>query len=222
MWSNRLLAESKSWKYTYFITLTYNDVEILNVDYKRPMRDFQLFMKRLRKKFNGLRFKYFATSELGGETLRFHYHCILFSQEHIFADMIFFKKFNNTILYRSSLLTQKLWKKGHCAIAWAEQNSMRYTANYIQKENNNLSHCMSKGLGTDYILQNDVKKIGLYLVHGKYSVVPRSIKKKDLKAYIKPNLNDLRDFDYLLHGDIIKYEKDREQILKKQLYIKKT
>ena len=41
-------------------------------------RDVQLFMKRLRKKYEDYKMRYFVTSEYGAKNGRPHYHMILF------------------------------------------------------------------------------------------------------------------------------------------------
>lgn len=71
---------------TYFVTLTYEDSHIPRTDDGTPVvdvRDTQLFFKRLRKKMNvyypGQKIRYFLVSEYGPETLRPHYHLILFN-----------------------------------------------------------------------------------------------------------------------------------------------
>lgn len=71
---------------TYFVTLTYEDSYLPRTDDGTPIvdvRDTQLFFKRLRKKMNvyfpGQKIRYFLVSEYGPETLRPHYHLILFN-----------------------------------------------------------------------------------------------------------------------------------------------
>lgn len=174
-WSNRLLAEAENWQYVYFITLTFSDENYYKVNLDRPMREAQLFMKRLRKKYKGLKFKYYVVGELGENTLRYHYHFILYSNVHIFYDMVQFKKTKNGLLYISSTLNN-IWKNGHHTIAWAERNSMRYVANYVQVNDNVISRSMSQGIGFEYI--KNKQKDNMYVVGGKYSPVPRSIRDK--------------------------------------------
>ena len=61
----------------FFITLTYDDAH-LPYNQSLSVRDFQLFMKRLRKEFgSGVRF--FHCGEYGEKTGRPHYHAILFN-----------------------------------------------------------------------------------------------------------------------------------------------
>lgn len=221
VWSNRLQAEAKQWKYVYFLTLTFSDFYLHEVDLKKPNRQFQLFMKRLRKKFKGLSFKHYAVSELGGETLRFHYHCILYSMEHIFLDMFLQKKTRTANYYVSNTLTN-IWQYGNSLIAYAEPNSMRYVANYVNKDGA-LSHCFSKGLGTDYIVNDDQNLTGTYVINGKFSPVPRAIKRMLEYPQLTMRAQNKMRVQELKLGTIRYLQNEmRENILNKQLYRKKT
>lgn len=87
-WVFRLNEELKVSPYSYFFTLTYRDNDlsyICSVPYKVEFpclnkRDVQLFLKRLRKNTK-IKFKYHICAEYGPNTLRPHYHGILFSQK---------------------------------------------------------------------------------------------------------------------------------------------
>lgn len=75
---------------SYFVTLTYDDLHVPKSYYPDPetgeahtsftlcKRDFQLWMKRLRKKFSDDKIRFFACGEYGGQTKRPHYHVIVF------------------------------------------------------------------------------------------------------------------------------------------------
>lgn len=81
-WIFRISQELKVSSSAYFITLTYNDMNIPiddNNNFTVSKVDFQLFMKRLRKRISPFKVRYFAVSEYGGKTLRPHYHLILFN-----------------------------------------------------------------------------------------------------------------------------------------------
>ncbi|MEM0173381.1 MAG: hypothetical protein QXI16_02625 [Sulfolobaceae archaeon] len=215
-WSNRLMAEAENWKYVYFLTLTFSDSNYYKINFQKPLREAQLFIKRLRKKFKGLKFKYYLIGELGENTLRYHYHLILYSQEHIFYDMTKFKKTKNGILYISNIL-DKLWSNGMHTIAFAEQNSMRYVANYVQVNDNVISRSMSNGIGFDYI--NEKKTDGTYLIAGKFSPVPRSIRDKfDLNSKIK-QAKELHEYQ-LIFNTTDETKKSNDRLLRKKLYRK--
>lgn len=211
-WSNRLQAEAIDWKYSYFLTFTFDDENIQKVDLEKPNREFQLFMKRLRKKFP-IPMKYYTVSEFGGQTLRFHYHSILFVNEDLFSDKYLYerKKYD---YFRSPIL-EKIWGNGNVILANSNPESMRYTANYINKMSN--SHCFSKGLGENYIQKNSENN--QYVISGKYSQIPRYLKTDETKIV---DLNISSMHEYFLNQKNYEFNESRAEILKKHLFIKKT
>lgn len=95
-WVFRLNEEMKVSPFSYFFTLTYrdSDLPILLCDVPLKIeiptlskRDIQLFLKRLRKALN-FKIKYHIVGEYGPETLRPHYHGLLFSQCKIDQDVL--------------------------------------------------------------------------------------------------------------------------------------
>lgn len=76
MWAIRLLHELPYYENSCFLTLTYDD-ENLPPNGSLDKRHTQLFFKSLRNKTSA-KFKYFCCGEYGSETVRPHYHIILF------------------------------------------------------------------------------------------------------------------------------------------------
>lgn len=76
VWADRCVLEAKQWEHNYFVTLTYDDYHI-PPNGSLVKRDYQLFLKKLRKIFPG--FRYLLSGEYGTQTLRPHYHLILFN-----------------------------------------------------------------------------------------------------------------------------------------------
>lgn len=83
-WAFRLEQENKVSKSAHFVTLTYNPKH-LRTENKLCKRDVQLYLKRLRKKDESSRIRYYAVGEYGSHGGRPHYHILLFnsSEEHI-------------------------------------------------------------------------------------------------------------------------------------------
>ena len=89
-WANRCMLELQYHDSAYFVTLTYDDLHVPKAYYPDPdtgeahqsltlcKRDFQLWMKRLRKRFSDDKIRFFACGEYGGSTHRPHYHAIVF------------------------------------------------------------------------------------------------------------------------------------------------
>lgn len=116
-----------------FVTLTYND-KYLPSDHSLRHRDFQLFMKRLRKHYprekgDGIRF--YMCGEYGEEYKRPHYHALLFNFD--FPDKKLFKKRRGYPVFISETLS-KLWPYGFHEIGSVNFDSAAYVARYIVKK----------------------------------------------------------------------------------------
>lgn len=84
-WSYRLMQEAKVSSSAYFVTLTFDEEHVPRSkrNYRTLDKDpLQKFFKRLRKINPGKRIKYFAVGEYGGQTMRPHYHIILFNAQY--------------------------------------------------------------------------------------------------------------------------------------------
>lgn len=130
-WALRCVHEAQMHNANCFITLTYND-ENLPSDGSLKHRDFQLFMKRLRKKCGSVRF--YQCGEYGEKLGRPHYHALLFG--HQFDDMKFWKQTKSgEKIYRSPIL-EKLWTnpKTRRSMGWSSVGSMTYhSAAYVAR-----------------------------------------------------------------------------------------
>jgi len=130
-WAIRCMHEASLYDQNCFITLTYNN-EHLPDDRSLNVRDFQLFMKRLRKKY-GADIRFFHCGEYGSKLGRPHYHACLFNFD--FADKELFKLSNDVPLYRSNSLEQ-LWPFGFSTIGDVTFESAAYVARYVMKKVN--------------------------------------------------------------------------------------
>ena len=130
-WAMRCVHESKLWDCNAFVTLTYNDD---NIPYGGSLRyrDFQLFMKRLRKHFSGRKVRFYMCGEYGESTRRPHYHACLFNVG--FSDKLYFKRKGDFKLYTSRCLND-LWQYGsNNLIGDVSFQSAAYVARYIMKK----------------------------------------------------------------------------------------
>jgi hypothetical protein len=131
-WAVRCVHEASLYERNCFVTLTFNDKSLL--EREAPMsldiRDFQLFMKRLRFEFgNGIRF--FHCGEYGDRFRRPHYHACIFNFD--FPDKFFWKESNGCRLYTSEILS-RLWPFGFSSIGDVTFESAAYVARYIMKK----------------------------------------------------------------------------------------
>lgn len=136
-WAMRCYHESKLYEENSFITLTYNDLFIPK-DGSLDLRHFQLFMKRLRKKYEKkdaqgkvVPIRFFHCGEYGEHTFRPHYHACLFNFD--FPDKKFICTSKGNKVYRSEDL-DFLWGMGNTSIGEVSFESAAYVARYIMKK----------------------------------------------------------------------------------------
>lgn len=133
-WAARCEKESKLYALNCFITLTYDDKCLPIGGTSRSTiskRDWQLFMKRLRKAYPTNEIRFFATGEYGDLNQRAHYHAILFN--HDFPDKRLWKPHPRTPLYLSASL-QSLWGLGYTSVGTVTYQSASYVARYVVKK----------------------------------------------------------------------------------------
>lgn len=135
-WAIRCVHEAQMWERNCFITLTY-DAAHLPANGTLFHRDFQLFIKRLRKKY-GAGIRYFMCGEYGEKGGRPHYHACLFNFD--FSDRKLWRKsFDGSNLYISESLNE-LWKDGtgnsigFTTVGDVTFESAAYVARYITKK----------------------------------------------------------------------------------------
>ncbi len=99
------------------------------------IRDTQLFFKRLRKAFSGVRIRYFLAGEYGPKTQRPHYHAIIYGLTvSDFSDSIV-HKYNDLgqPIFQSDYFTS-IWGNGFCSLAVVNWNTCSYVARYTMKK----------------------------------------------------------------------------------------
>lgn len=150
-WADRCMMELQYHKQSWFVTLTYDNDHIP----KNPMydletgevyaengtlvkKDLQDFMKRLRSAYaysgkdNKLRF--FACGEYGSETMRPHFHLILFGLELDNDDLSLYKRnIQGDNLYNSKLISS-CWKNGFSVVGEVTWETCAYVARYVMKK----------------------------------------------------------------------------------------
>lgn len=163
-WALRCYAQSKTDDESCMICLTYDDYihdsrgKIVGErvsDKHVCVRDVQLFIKRLRKKFPDKNIKYLISAEYGSHTHRPHYHGLLFGIS--FSDVVRYKKSKRgNWIYRSSIL-EKIWHNGICTVdkTFVTPASARYCTKYAMKDKGTDTFMLfSHGLGVDWLLKN--------------------------------------------------------------------
>ena len=136
-WALRCQLESNFHTDNCFITLTFNNEELEKR--KNPwsvdVRDFQLFMKKFRKRLQKP-IQFFHCGEYGEKNYRPHYHALIFGHDfRIPSPKNTVKKYGSKKypLYESSELTA-LWGRGHTTVGELNFDTASYTARYVTKK----------------------------------------------------------------------------------------
>lgn len=142
-WANRCMLELQYHDSAYFVTLTYDDFHVPVSYYPDPetgeaemcytlrKRDYQLWMKRLRKAFPNDKIRFFAAGEYGSETIRPHYHAIIFGL-HL-DDLTVYKQQRGYTYYNSPSL-QRTWPNGYAVVGAVTWETAAYVARYVMKK----------------------------------------------------------------------------------------
>ena len=129
-WAVRCMHEAQLYDDNCFLTLTYDEANLPSSQ-SVEIRDFQLFMKKLRRHFEPRRIRFLHCGEYGDENLRPHYHAIVFNLD--FDDKTLFFVNNGKRIYVSETLT-KIWSNGHASIGDVTFESAAYVARYCMKK----------------------------------------------------------------------------------------
>lgn len=164
-----------------FITLTYDDQHLpANQTLVKPHP--QNFLKRLRKRLEPQKIRYYLVGEYGDTTQRPHYHAILFGHGLSLDDRLkVMESWPFCDWHQPSIRNN--------SFALAEAASIQYVAGYVQKklygENFELMyqqtgrinpfHLSSKGIGRDYADNNAtaLNELQQQTIHGTPHTVPR-------------------------------------------------
>ena len=177
-WAARIVHESEQYEDNCFITLTYREPSECSEDqFSRGLyvpRDgslvkahFQKFMKRLRKKFDGRRVRYYQCGEYGDQLDRPHYHACLFNLD--FSDKELFKQEEGVSLFVSETLND-LWGYGYATVGSLSFDSAAYCARYVTKKITGVK-------AQDYYLRCDEYGVA-YWLEPEYSTMSRGGKVK--------------------------------------------
>jgi len=130
-WAMRCTHEATLHKENCFLTLTYDNYH-LDPSGSLNVTDIQLFMKRLRRRFEGKKIRYFQCGEYGDLHQRPHHHVILFGLDFYDKEVAEVAE-NGFVLYCSSTLAN-LWPFGLHRIGGVTFESTAYVARYVMKK----------------------------------------------------------------------------------------
>lgn len=132
-WVFRTFFELMEHDYNCVVTLTFDEAHLAD-DGQLHVRDFQLFMKRLRKSLEPKKVRYLGCGEYGSKGLRPHYHVILFG--YCPDDLVYQSRTDKGVkAYRSAKL-EKLWGNGFISVSLdIDPPMIPYMLKYMQKFN---------------------------------------------------------------------------------------
>lgn len=156
-WAARIVHESRSHEDNCFITLTYDEQSMPRLFAGGPgtlvKKDFQNFMKRLRKRLSPRKIRYYMCGEYGENTQRPHYHACVFGFDP--PDKQLFSVEGDNYTYTSEMLA-KIWGRGFVTVGALSFQSAAYVARYVLKKvTGNLAH--------DHYLRCDEYGVACYL-----------------------------------------------------------
>lgn len=137
----RCMHEAQLYEENCFVTLTYNNE---NVPAELKYSDWQLFIKRLRKRFSGrtavqredgsehFPIRFYMCGEYGEKNSRPHFHGCIFNFQ--FADLYLWKEGQEgNHIYTSETLNE-IWGKGFATVGDVTFQSAAYVARYVMKK----------------------------------------------------------------------------------------
>ncbi|WNK12623.1 MAG: replication initiator protein [Microvirus sp.] len=124
-WGVRCMHESQMHTSNSFITLTYAPKHFNpSIQY----RDFQLFLKRLRKRISPVLIRFYVGSEYSPINQLPHFHALIFGYD--FPDKLFFKTTKSGSKLYTSKLLDEVWNKGYASVGSCTFDSACYIAQY--------------------------------------------------------------------------------------------
>lgn len=130
LWQHRILLEAKLHGDNAFVTLTYSDEE-LPEDGSLDPREAQRWLKKLRKRIEPLKIRYFLCGEYS-DSWRPHYHAILFGFPSCAHGQSRYSKIQRRCCNQCELV-RDTWGHGHIQVGTVEAGSAGYVCGYVTK-----------------------------------------------------------------------------------------
>lgn len=168
-WATRLWCELPYYSTSSFITLTFDDDHY--DDPSLQVRDLQLFYKRVRKMFP-VELKHFSCGEYGPQTMRKHYHAIVFGVDFKPWKLQGYR--DGHPIFSSDLLA-KLWPFGFNSVDEVTDADIKYVSGYIRKKLSGPAAAVYRNLGLRPPFQLQSKGIGLRFANDNLSSLYRNL-----------------------------------------------
>lgn len=183
-WADRCILEAQQYEDNCFITLTYDDLNIPVVDDVHPetgeitkfktlvKKDLQDFMKRLRSRLDDkdIKIRFFAAGEYGDESMRPHYHAIIFGWSPIKEinektgkqDCHLLKMSNLGYAYYHSDFLKEVWPFGNNLVTECSWETCAYVSRYVVKKYKNEKYFSEKtNIQKEFVTMSRRPGIGL-------------------------------------------------------------
>lgn len=142
-WADRMMLELETEKKAIFVTLTYDNDHVPikctfdgePIGYTVSKRDVQLFMKKLRRKYEGIKLRFYLSSEYGPATRRPHYHAIIYGFSIDDFPLKILRGMNELKQqYYEVPEISKIWKNGMVMCSDVSYQTCAYVARYVMKK----------------------------------------------------------------------------------------
>lgn len=134
IWTHRIMLESRCHSDNIFVTLTYSDQNCPDQLFKSELQDF---MKRLRRRIEPQKIRFFGVGEYGDKSFRPHFHLIIFGLS----------------MYDKHYIDES-WTKGFIMVGDVTSNSAQYTAGYTMKKMTNPKDPRLNGFNPEFMLSS--------------------------------------------------------------------
>lgn len=186
-WALRVMHEAACYDENCFITLTYGNGN-LPENSSLEHRDFQLFLKRVRKLYAPREVRFFMCGEYGPLKARPHYHACLFNVDFQSDRVLHCKSSSGYDVFTSATLS-KLWPLGIATV----QDLCRETASYCAR------YIMDKALGdAAQIKYTNITEDG-EIIQRKPEYCAMSLKPGVGARWFKKFHGDVYNGDYVIH-----------------------
>lgn len=129
LWANRIMFEAIQYEHNSFVTLTYSDDSVTELEPKHV----QDWLKRLRARVAPDKLRFFAVGEYGDESQRPHYHAALFGYPSCCYGQSRYSKRTVDCCYWCDLV-RDTWKRGFVYLGSLEGSSAGYICGYVTKK----------------------------------------------------------------------------------------
>lgn len=187
-WKTRLLHELAYWENAVFLTLTYHP-ECMPEDLSVDKTELQRWLKRLRRRIEPRKVRYYAVGEYGEKFGRPHYHAIVFGLQACGSCWSCCQKGIGPDRPSADCeVIRDTWNLGFVDVEDVTAASIGYVCGYIEKalylpEWKNLARpfsLMSLGLGRDYVEEHRDQLVAMrgVTVQGKEVGLPKYYREK--------------------------------------------